>query len=163
MNEKKFNLTKVKLDPKGGLLAEYEITTIAGDEPTTINRKETCTREVHPDLSGLFKSLREVVRAVFGMTESTETAERVEVRGLSWSGSEANEGVIITSVFECVNGSKTCINTPRIKLAQDSFGFEEDLKAICEDVKNEVYAYLFDGKQAQLSLFGDSPDEEPEE
>lgn len=156
MNEKNFNLTKVKLDPKGGLLAEYEITTIAGDEPTTINRKETCSREVHPDLSGLFKGLRRYICEAFGI--NPEIAENIEVRGLSWSGSEANEGVIITSVFECVNGSKTCINTPRIKLAQDSFGFEEDLKAICEGVKNEVYAYLFDGKQAQLSLFGEQND-----
>ena len=59
-----------------------------------------------------------------------------------------------TAVLETPNGLKTAINTPRIKLAQISYGFEEELEAITEQIKGEVYAYLFKGKQAQLSLFG---------
>ena len=40
-------------------------------------------------------------------------------------------------------------------MAQISFGFEEELETIVEAIKKEVYAYLFKGKQAQLSLFGE--------
>ncbi len=34
------------------------------------------------------------------------------------------------------------------------FGFEEELEEIVADIENEVYAFLFKGKKAQLELFG---------
>lgn len=175
--EKNFNLSKVKLDPKGGIKAEYQITANIDGEPSVIDRTESCDRDVHPDLSGLFEDLRNIVGRVFGMTSfltlldsdemklpeskkltarafADELLAKIDVRGVSWSGSDENAGVVITAVYETPNGLKTCINTPRIKLAQISFGFEEELETIVESIKTEVYKYLFEGKQAQLSLFG---------
>lgn len=177
--EKDFNLSKVKLLPKGGLQAEYQVTVNVDGENSLIDRNETCTRDVHPDLLGLFEDLRNIVARVFNITsfltllESDEFAlsdaqkalarsfadeivEKIEVRGVAWSGTGDNTGVVITSVFETPNGLKTCINTPRIKMATISFGFEEELEQIVERIKTEVYAYLFKGKQAQLSLFGEN-------
>lgn len=175
--EKDFNLSKVKLLPKGGIQAEYQVTQTVDGENSLIDRNETCTRDVHPDLLGLFDDLRNIVGRVFNITSfltlfdtdemkltdakkmiarkfADELLGKIEVRGISWSGTDDNVGVIITSVFETPNGLKTCINTPRIKMAQISFGFEEELEKIVEEVKKEVYAYLFKGKQAQMSLFG---------
>lgn len=175
--EKNFNLSKVKLDPNGGVKAEYQITTTIDGEPSVIDRTESCTRDVHPDLRGLFEDLRHIVGRVFNITSfltmleseemkmsesnmmtarafAEELISKIDVRGISWSGTEDNIGVVITAVFETPNGLKTCINTPRIKLAQISFGFEEELETIVNAVKTEVYKYLFEGKQAQLSLFG---------
>ena len=175
--EKDFNLSKVKLLPKGGIQAEYQVTQTVDGENSLIDRNETCTRDVHPDLLGLFDDLRNIVGRVFNITSfltlfdtdemklndakkmiarkfADELLQKIDVRGISWSGTGENVGVIITSVFETPNGLKTCINTPRIKMAQISFGFEEELEKIVEEVKKEVYAYLFKGKQAQLSLFG---------
>lgn len=175
--EKDFNLSKVKLLPKGGIQVNYQITQVVENEPSVVDRNETCTRDVHPDLLGLFEDLRNIVARVFNITSfltllesdemklpeskkmiarnfADELLQKIEVRGVSWSGTDDNVGVIITSVFETPNGLKTCINTPRIKMAQISFGFEEQLEAIVDSVKTEVYAYLFKGKQAQLSLFG---------
>lgn len=177
--EKDFNLSKVKLLPKGGIQAEYQVTVNVDGETSLIDRNETCTRDVHPDLLGLFEDLRNIVGRVFNITsflsllESDEFAlsdaqkalarsfadqivEKIEVRGVAWSGTGDNTGVVITSVFETPNGLKTCINTPRIKMATISFGFEEELEQIVEKIKTEVYAYLFKGKQAQLSLFGEN-------
>lgn len=176
--EKDFNLSKVKLLPKGGIQAEYQVTQVVGGEPSVLDRNETCTRDVHPDMSQMFADLRMIVARVFNITSfltllesdemklpeskkmlarnfADELVAKIEVRGVSWSGSDDNVGVVITSVFETPNGLKTCINTPRIKLAQISFGFEEELETIVEAIKKEVYAYLFCGKQAQLSLFGE--------
>lgn len=175
--EKNFNLSKVKLDQQGGIKAEYQITATVDGEPSIIDRTESCDRDVHPDLRGLFEDLRNIVGRVFGMTSfltllesdemklpeskkmiarsfADELMAKIDVRGVSWSGSDENVGVVITSVFETTNGLKTAINTPRIKLAQISFGFEEQLETIVQSIKREVYAYLFEGKQAQLSLFG---------
>ena len=175
--EKNFNLSKVKLDPQGGIKAEYQITATIDGEPSIIDRTESCDRDVHPDLAAMFEDLRTIVGRVFGMTSfltllesdemklpeskkmiarsfADELMAKIDVRGVSWSGSDENVGVVITSVFETTNGLKTAINTPRIKLAQISFGFEEQLETIVQSIKREVYAYLFEGKQAQLSLFG---------
>ena len=185
--EKDFNLSKVKLLPKGGLCAEYQVTVVVDGENSLIDRNETCTRDVHPDLLGLFADLRNIVGRVFGITSfltlletdemklpeskkavarnfADELLQKIEVRGVAWSGSGDNTGVVITSVFETSNGLKTCINTPRMKMATISFGFEEELEKIVETIKTEVYAYLFKGKQAQMSLFGENvtADNEPD-
>ncbi len=173
--EKDFNLSKVKLLPKGGVQAEYQVTQTVDGENSVVDRNETCTRDVHPDLSALFADLRIIVGRVFNITSfltfldaevtnhnvidrarafADELLAKIDVRGVSWSGTGEGVGVVITAVFETPNGLKTCINTPRIKMAQISFGFEEDLEKIVEAIKKEVYAYLFKGKQAQLSLFG---------
>ena len=183
--EKDFNLSKVKLLPKGGIQAEYQVTQIVDGETSLIDRNETCTRDVHPDLLGLFDDLRTIVGRVFNITSfltfldaevvshnladrarafSDELLSKIEVRGLSWSGTGDKSGVVITAVYETANGLKTCINTPRIVLATISFGFEEELETIVESIKKEVYAYLFRGKQAQMSLFGenDATDDEPD-
>ena len=189
--EKDFNLSKVKLLPKGGIQAEYQVTQTVDGENSLIDRNETCTRDVHPDLLGLFEDLRNIVARVFNITSfltfldaevvnhniqdrarafADELLEKIEVRGLSWSGTGDKSGVVITGVYETANGLKTCINTPRIVLATISFGFEEELETIVETVKKEVYAYLFKGKQAQMSLFGapekpadDEPENDPDE
>lgn len=183
--EKDFNLSKVKLLPKGGIQANYQVTQIVEGENSVIDRDETCTRDVHPDLLGLFADLRNIVGRVFNITSfltfldaevvnhnirdrarafADELLSKIEVRGVAWSGTGDNTGVVITSVFETPNGLKTCINTPRIKMATISFGFEEELETIVESIKKEVYAYLFKGKQAQMSLFGDNgaADDEPD-
>lgn len=175
--EKDFNLSKVKMLPNGGLQAEYQVTQVVNGENSVIDRNETCTRDVHPDLLGLFADLRNIVGRVFNITSfltlvesdemglpdgkkalarnfADELLEGIEVRGVAWSGTGDNTGVVITSVLETPNGLKTCINTPRIKMATISFGFEEELEQIVEQIRGEVYAYLFKGKQAQLSLFG---------
>ena len=90
-----------------------------------------------------------------------ELLKQIDVRGVSWSGSGDNVGVIITAVLETPNGLKTCINTPRIKMEQISFSLEEELETIVEAIKKEVYAYLFKDKQAQLSLFGQPANDAP--
>lgn len=179
VSEKDFTLSKVKLLPKGGIQAEYQVMQVVGEEETVIDRSETSSRDVHPDLLGLFESLRAIVARVLnitaflsltdgiGLNESQVQSLRdyaelltknIDVRGVSWSGTDENEGVVITAVLETPNGLKTCVNTPRIKLGQVSFGFEEELSKIVSEIDSEVYAYLFQGKQAQLSLFGENND-----
>ena len=175
---KDFNLQKVKLLPNGGLSAKYQLTEIIGSDPSVTDYQAEVSRDIHPDLQHLFKDLRSVVGRVFGLTSFltitdgkelglTEAKKeiareyangilaKIDVRGVTYSGCDESRGIIITSVYETPNGLKTCINTPNIKIAQISFGFEEEIEQITEAIKSEVYAFLFNGKQAQLSLFGE--------
>lgn len=176
--EKNFNLSKVKLNPNGGLVADYQVTETVGGEPSITDYHASVTRDIHPDLRELFEDLRPIVARVFNITSfltlmesddmklpeakkllarsfADELIAKIDVRGVSWSGTDDNVGVVVTAVFETPNGLKTCINTPRIKVAQISFGFEEELEAIAASIKKEVFEFLFKGKQAQLSLFGE--------
>lgn len=41
-----------------------------------------------------------------------------------------------------------------MKFNTETFGFEEELEYNVSDIENEVYEFLFNGKKAQLELFG---------
>lgn len=73
---------------------------------------------------------------------------------MSYSGQDDNVGVVLTGLFTVSNNQNTAINSPRLKFNTETFGFEEELEAIVADIENEVYAFLFKGKKAQLELFG---------
>lgn len=177
--EKNFTLTKVKLGKGGGLEAQYDVVEVRDNDSYVNNYHVSNAKEIHPDLANLFKDLRPIVARVFGMTSflsmletpdmelsaerkaqarafADELISNIEVRGVSFSGQDENVGVILTAVYTTGTGLKTCINTPRIKLATISFGFEEELENIVGKIEREVYAFLYKGKQAQLSLFGDN-------
>lgn len=176
-SESAFSLSKVKLVKDGGLEVHYEVTEVIGSEAYTNKYHVINTKDIHPDLFNLFKSLTPIMGRIFKVTsflsmveadefkatkkqnESARSfAERclddIEIRGISLSGQDDNVGVIITGIFTVANGLKTCINSPRIKMSVESFGFEEELENIISDIEQEVYEYLFKGKKAQLELFG---------
>lgn len=175
--ENNFALEKVKLVNNGGICAHYDVTEVVGGMSYTNHYVVDNGMDVHPDLAHLFEDLRPIVARVFNINSflsfiedsenkvsakvqekargfAGELLNNIEVRGVSFSGKDDNVGVVITAVYKTANGLKTCINTPRIKMATISFGFEEELEEIVGKIEREVYAYLFDGKQAQLSLFG---------
>lgn len=176
-NEKSFSLEKVKLINNGGITACYEVNEVKGGVTYANHYTVDNGMDIHPDLANLFKDLRPIVARVFNINSflsfvedknnkipekvqaqarafAGELLENIEVRGVSYSGKDDNVGVVITAVYTTANGLKTCINTPRLKMATISFGFEEELEEIVGKIEREVYAYLFDGKQAQMSLFG---------
>ena len=176
-NPKDFQLEKVKLVNNGGICAHYDVTEVVGGTSYTNHYVVDNGMDVHPDLAGLFEDLRPIVARVFNINSflsfiedpankipakiqeqargfAGELLNNIEVRGVSFSGKDDNVGVVITAVYTTANGLKTCINTPRLKMATISFGFEEELEEIVGKIEREVYAYLFDGKQAQMSLFG---------
>ena len=187
--ENNFSLEKVKLVNNGGICAHYDVTEVVGGTSYTNHYVVDNGMDVHPDLAGLFEDLRPIVARVFNINSflsfvedpankipakiqeqargfAGELLNNIEVRGVSFSGKDNNVGVVITAVYTTANGLKTCINTPRIKMATISFGFEEELEEIVGKIEREVYAYLFDGKQAQLSLFGadgNAKDPEPDD
>ena len=98
----------------------------------------------------------------FARDYADEVLKNIEVRGVSLSGQDDNVGVILTGLYTVYNNMKTAINSPRIKLSSVSFGFEEELEDILSEIESEVYLFLFKGKRAQLSLFGEDGEPTPE-
>lgn len=192
-SENAFSLNKVKTLKDGGLDVHYEVVETVGNEAYTNKYHIESAKDIHPDLRKLFAKLRPIMGRVFNITSfktlvstdefkarpgqvtlAEEFAEQclknIEVRGISLSGKDDNVGVVLTGLFEVANGQKSAINTPRLKLENETWGFEEELECIIADIETEVYAFLFKGKKAELSLFGEGDDdnqiegtEEPEE
>ena len=176
-SEKAFALSKVKLIKDGGLDVHYEVTETVGNESYTNKYHVESAKDIHPDLRDCFDRLRPIMGRIFNITSflsmvetsdfkatkkqselsrdfADEMLKNIEVRGVSFSGQDDNVGVVLTGLFTVSNNQKTAINSPRLKFNIETFGFEEELEEIVADIENEVYAFLFKGKKAQLELFG---------
>lgn len=176
-SEKAFALSKVKTLKDGGLDVHYEVTEAIGNESYTNKCHVESAKDIHPDLRDCFNRLRPIMGRIFNITSflsmvetsdfkatkkqselsrdfADEMLKNIEVRGVSFSGQGDNVGVVLTGLFTVSNNQKTAINSPRLKFNTETFGFEEELEAIVADIENEVYAFLFKGKKAQLELFG---------
>ncbi len=175
--KEKFSLSKVKLLKDGGLDVHYEVTEVVGNESYTNKYHVESAKDIHPDLRDCFDRLRLIMGRIFNITSflsmvetsdfkatkkqselsrdfADEMLKNIEVRGVSFSGQDDNVGVVLTGLFTVSNNQKTAINSPRLKFNTETFGFEEELEEIAADIENEVYAFLFKGKKAQLELFG---------
>lgn len=175
--KEKFSLSKVKLLKYGGLDVHYEVTEVIGNESYTNKYHVESAKDIHPDLRDCFDRLRPIMGRIFNITSflsmvetsdfkatkkqselsrdfADEILKNIEVRGVSFSGQDDNVGVVLTGLFTVPNNQKTAINSPRLKFNTETFGFEEELEEIAADIENEVYAFLFKGKKAQLELFG---------
>lgn len=175
--KEKFSLSKVKLLKDGGLDVHYEVTEVVGNECYTNKYHVLSAKDIHPDLRHLFNDLRPIMGRIFNITSflsmvetsdfkatkkqselsrdfADEMLKNIEVRGVSYSGQDDNVGVVLTGLFTVSSNQKTAINSPRLKFNTETFGFEEELEAIVADIENEVFAFLFKDKKAQLELFG---------
>lgn len=175
--KEKFSLSKVKLLKDGGLDVHYEVTEVVGNESYTNKYHVLSAKDIHPDLRHLFNDLRPIMGRIFNITSflsmvetsdfkatkkqselsrdfADEMLKNIEVRGVSFSGQDDNVGVVLTGLFTVSNNQKTAINSPRLKFNTETFGFEEELENIVCDIENEVYEFLFEGKKAQMDLFG---------
>lgn len=176
-SEQQFALAKVKLIKDGGITVHYEVTEVVGAESYTNKYHVESAKDIHPDLKYCFDRLRPIMGRIFNITSflsmldvkefkatekqkeygrnfADEMLKNIEVRGVSFSGQDDNVGVVLTGLFTVSNNQKTAINSPRLKLNSETFGFEEELEEIAADIETEVYAFLFKGKKAQLELFG---------
>ena len=176
-SKKAFSLAKVKLLKDEGLSAQYEVVETIGTESYTNDFEIESPKDIHPDLRECFERLRPIMARIFNVTSflslvegkdfgasksQTEAArnfadeilKNIEIRGISYSGTGDNVGVVITGLLTVANNQKVAINSPRIKFTSITFGFEEELEEIAADIENEVYAFLFEGKKAQTELFG---------
>lgn len=104
-----------------------------------------------------FKAVEKIMNKVF-----FEQLKKISISGVSINGEIDNDkdkrSVVIMATQLMENGSKTALNSPRIKLANDQFKFEADVQDIVNDLQEEASAYLFDGKKAQLSMFDEVPE-----
>ena len=171
-----FKLSKVKLIKDGGLDCQYEVEEVVGQEVYHNKYNSESPKQEHPDLKNCFNKLKPIIARIYHLTffktlmdtqefkasrvqievadkAFEEVMEKVDVTGISLSGEDENVGIVITGTFTADTNQKMAINSHRIRLEGDHYGFEEELGEIVSEIEEEVYAYLFEDKQAQLQLF----------
>lgn len=163
-----FSLKTVKRADNGGLIIKCH-TSLEEDE-RTVNEKDDkeSDRVPHPYLLKILDGIGWVVADVFGLKELASAAKveewngNVKVNAVHLSGDEDNPGCIISTTLTTRKGHKVAVNTPRLGLKNDTYGFEVTLEEAVNDLKEEVLAYLYEGKGSTIDMFN-QPSEEGKE
>ena len=114
---------------------------------------------------GLPKADKDAFKIVAKVVENVyqKMIENIAITGVSitgeMDGDKDKRSVVITGTMLQDNKSKTALNSPRIKLANDQFKFEAEIQEIINDLDEEVIAYLFEGKRGQLDMFNPPKEE----
>lgn len=179
-----FKLSKVKLVKDGGLDCHFEVEEVLGQEVYTEKYHTESSKDLHPDLASCFNGLKPILARIYHLSffrdmmqnkdfKATaaqskyaeklyqEILAKIAVTGIALSGQDQNEGVIITGTFTADTNQKMAINSHRIRFTDTKYGFEGDLELTVDEIKEEVYSFLFENKRAQLSLFDQAPEVKP--
>lgn len=175
-SEQSFKLSKVQLKDNGCIKVNYEICESVGGVEYTNKYKIESTKEIHPDMKHLFACLVDVLadtcnvyklvdtvclskfeatdeQKVIAREELEATIEGMTVKSVTLSGKDDNVGCIISGEMEVKHGLKVTLITPRLKYNEEIFGFEHELGSVLMSLQKEIYAYLFQGKQAELEVW----------
>lgn len=176
-SEQSFKLSKVQLKGNGCIKVNYEICESVGDIEYTNKYKIESTKEIHPDMKHLFACLVDVLadtcnvydlvdtvclskfeateeQKAIAREETEATTERIRVKSVTLSGKDDNVGCIISGEMEVKCGLKVTVISPRLRYKEEIFGFEHELGTVLTELQKETYAYLFQGKHAELEEFG---------
>lgn len=184
MKREEFKLRKLKVN--GGVVEvdyvhSYNFQGVTQD----IEIHERRIRQPHPDLNKSLQMLNvyvartthldalDVVRGFLekeGKKETkvfvaqmiknqSEILDSIDVRSITIKGENDKVAVVISSVLSC-RGNATALNTPRIPLSRATYGVEEAIAESIDEITTEVFAYLFEGKEAQLQMPFDQQNED---
>lgn len=121
--------------------------------------KETRTYQVkvplepHPDLSDLFLQLREYIAKDHYMDTDVDTLDRIEITQVLTAGEEEKRGIKFLGTLNTLHECKVPIQTGIIRFEDDESGYEKDLETIFDAIENEAFEFIFNGKNAQPTLF----------
>lgn len=172
-----WKLDKIKLQEDLGVFAHYKEKVRKDENEYWLDKSVKSMIHRHPDLSNVADKMSLHVARIYGilgiglykeesdMNKSEkqhlqDTLDSIHIISISISGEEESQGCVI-SAKRNVLGKKTIImNTPFITFSDDMYDYSYELGVICKELSDEVYAYIFDRKFAQLEIFSQSPEEE---
>lgn len=178
MNEPKFDLKKIKINPDGKVEISYksengEEGRASYDEIVVIS-----DRWPHPDLREAIKKLnvfladanglrpyRNLPHIPPGKIEKWNQKEiqdilevldnhvyaGVEASGIALYGKDHDLGVIITGKHQ-TKTSAVAMNSPKLRVNGDSFGFEASVFDVVDEIVEEARKFVFDKKSAQMQM-----------
>ena len=148
--EKTFELKKVKIGFLGAD-CKYNLIEKSDEGVTTENSYHVKdSRPIHEDLVKLFADLAVFASVLFGW-ESTR--DGIAIDAIAFSGKDDNAGAVLSGTYDTKAGPIK-FKTPCIKF-NGEWDMAAELSAVADVIVNEVNAYLFEGKHAQMEVFGE--------
>lgn len=171
-----FELKRVKFIPNGLEVDYNDCMNVDGETVKTFHKVKD-PEYPHPDLQKEAGKLRGYIVRLMGLMNFANItylsdlskqdkelnkqfqdffeiqATRVSIREIVRD--EGNNTVIIKYEFAGTDLSLFKMQTPKINLEGEILKFEIDMDTDLEGMKHEVFDYLFKGKRAQLSMFGE--------
>jgi hypothetical protein len=154
-----FSLKRVKKIKGGGLEVQWTTTEDTGSIIFLDDHSVKRTHEPTVDLHLKINEFKEALCKVWKY-ESDEEKETVAVNGISISGKDGKMGVVISGVMRTATEKNIAMNTDRIVLKNNFYGFEEDMVTTIEQLTEEVYEYLYMNKYDKpVDLFSEQQEE----
>ena len=154
MTKEQFILSKMSRRKKDlGFNIEYSIK----GESEVVHKTED-TKMAHPDLLGVFPLFKEAVGKTYQI-ESPEAGKEddlypsIDVISVELPEVKESQRVVIKGELSTITGELVPLKTHKINLSERNYNVEQKLIQYVEILKDEVYAYLFEGKEAQSKLF----------
>ena len=144
MDEKGFKLHKVMLDGIG-LTCKYIIVQEEGENIVTYDYQQTISRPPHEDLLRHFISLSCAARQMLGMDDKEG---RLNAVGLILSGKEGEKASIACEYAAA--GGAVKMRTPKCAYQDSDRDYAATMTVEIPAIVAEVYAYLFEGKSAEM-------------
>ena len=158
--EKTFELKSFKTGDFG-VDCKYRVAETNDDGVTTEQEYHVkVSRPVHPDLRNLFENdLAAIVTGIFDNTQYSAAQElegeaAIIPTGVCFAGKNDNIGISILGAIRTKFGRIT-FKTPRIKYLTGESEICAKLTVFADAIVNEANAYLFDGKTAEMEVFGE--------
>lgn len=189
MKRENFNLVKLTMKNNGNLIITDRKEVYDGDTKSRDEDTKKTDATPSPDMKKAMDALKPFLAECYGINFADEflTAEgldqdkidafkvvkpiirreyksvlnKITITSVSLSGSEETQGVVISGKMLQENGTSIAMNTPNIKLKQENFGFESELSDKLDDVVNEAWEFLYNGKKQQYEMF-DEPKKDEE-
>jgi len=112
-------------------------------------------KPIHADFRKSIEAMDTHLHGVFMFP--TEAIDRVSVSGIEIQSKNHNDSVKIIGKYALASGNSTNIKTDFIRFEPDDqpYTYEEveNIEIDTNTIREEAYRYLFEDKQAQLSLF----------
>ena len=161
-----FELTKIKF-LHGQTTAKYVVRHNEGNKSVANNYAVEIREYPHTDFTetlGKFKShFLDILGISRDKSHKQELMRVVTATGFELKEAGESSTVKITGKLEAANEVEVAINTPNLRYYTSELGIEEELAQDIEKMKDEVYAFIFEGKEAQQKIDFDEESEKPAE
>lgn len=155
-----FELKSVEI--KGAVVVEFQTLIDSDGMDIYINQTVECPLDPHHHLTEIFERAKIHLIRSYGMESLLLALQKkhkfeisdsikgikslVTVSKIHLKGKEDNRGVIFSGKCDSIGKKAVAMNSPLIFLNTSTYGYEQDLEILCSDLKEQVFAYLYEGK-----------------
>jgi len=154
-----FKLRKISVK-KGSVNVEYTLSLPEGNEVFHLEPKVKYDYLPHADLTNVLSKYKPMLATDFYFDllkkdKIDEIMSKISVNQVTLSGKDKTKGVSISGSIRSLNNLPLVLNSENFKYNGTKYGFEDSLQELEDELVPEVFAFIFENKKGQLTIFSD--------